>query len=71
VNTLGELLPVGRLLTLVSFLKITEEAHVLLHSKNCVIILTKDGWDTFGGIFSQHHPVTLISSKILLKDGAV
>jgi hypothetical protein len=67
VTRLGEFFPIGRLLSLDSFLKITEVAQsfVLLFSteKSYVLILTKKGWATFLPIFSQTHLVTLLGGR--------
>jgi hypothetical protein len=56
---LGEFSPVGRLFSLGSFLKITEEAQMVgllfFYGKILTLILTKKGWASFCTIFSTNN----------------
>jgi hypothetical protein len=67
---LGELSPIGRLLTLGGVLKLTGEAQFL---GNTLCFLTKNGWATFWTTFLQTHLVPLTSTQAvsqLLHPGA-
>jgi hypothetical protein len=39
---------------------------IFFHGTSCVLIGTKNGWDTFWAIFSQTHLVTLIHGSLLI-----
>jgi hypothetical protein len=70
VTRLCEFLPNGRLLSLGSFIKITEVAPyfgiLFFQSIAYVLILTKIGWATFWGVFLQTHLVALAESQVLI-----
>jgi hypothetical protein len=68
VTTLGEFSLIGPLFSLVSFLKITQKAHILgLHftqQKLCSNFDKMLGWPTFLAICQQSHLVTLLTGAV-------